>query len=638
MTKFSNFFGENSPLKTVLPGFRPREGQGEMAVDICDAIDRKKNLIIEAGTGIGKTFAYLAPALMSGKKIIISTGTKTLQDQLYKRDLPLIAKVLGRPVSTSLLKGRSNYLCLHRLDNATSNDKAISQDLKIIHEWKFQTDTGDLTEINGISETSNVWSMVTCTNDNCPSPSYDQCYFFKARKLAQKTDLSVINHHLLFADLAMKEEGFSDFLPEAEVIIIDEAHQIPDIATQFFGKSIGTIEIERFIKELLLKAIVLNEAKTIKSIDNLSKKLKKFVISSPKKEGRYEFHEIELQLNKSITDLCLAMREVAKSLANISGKDESLGVMLEILEKYHFRLNSIIDPFLEDGLRWIEVTSRSIRLNITPLDIGNRLRHQFDTSHQAWIFTSATIAIDNDFTHFKDRIGLINTLESNYPSPYTTDKNALVYLPKDLPDSSNREFTREMLKNTSKLIDLIEGGVFFLFTSNKSLYEAKKWFSKNKKIIKKRMLLSQGDSSREELLRKFREDGKGILLGTKSFWEGVDVRGAALKMVIIDKLPFKSPADPLMMARLEHIKQQGGNGFIEHQLPTAVLSLKQGVGRLLRDQDDYGLIVICDNRIQNKGYGAVFKKSLAPMKFTGDSNKINQFLESHQANNSNSKQ
>ena len=485
MTKFSNFFGENSPLKTVLPGFRPREGQGEMAIDICNAIDRKKNLIIEAGTGIGKTFAYLAPALMSGKKIIISTGTKTLQDQLYKRDLPLIAKVLGRPVSTSLLKGRSNYLCLHRLDNATSNDKTISQDLKIIHEWKFQTDTGDLSEISGISETSNVWPMVTCTNDNCPSPSYDQCYFFKARKLAQKTDLSVINHHLLFADIAMKEEGFSDFLPEAEVIIIDEAHQIPDIATQFFGKSIGTIEIERFIKELLLKAIVLNEAKTIKSIDNLSKNLKKFVISSPKKEGRYEFHEIESQLNKPISDLCLAMREVAKSLASIVGKDESLGVMSETLEKYYFRLNSIIDPFLEDGLRWIEVTSRSIRLNITPLDIGNRLCHQFDMSHQAWIFTSATIAIDNDFTHFKDRIGLKNTLESNYPSPYTTDKNALVYLPKDLPDSSNREFTREMLKNTSKLIDLIDGGVFFLFTSNKSLYEAKKWFSKNKKIIKK---------------------------------------------------------------------------------------------------------------------------------------------------------
>ena len=207
-----------------------------------------------------------------------------------------------------------------------------------------------------------------------------------------------------------------------------------------------------------------------------------------------------------------------------------------------------------------------------------------------------------------------------------------------MPDSSNREFTKEMLKNTSKLIDLIEGGVFFLFTSNKSLYEAKRWFSKNKKIIKKRVLLSQGDSSREELLMKFREDGKGILLGTKSFWEGVDVRGAALKMVIIDKLPFKSPADPLMMARLEHIKQQGGNGFIEHQLPTAVLSLKQGVGRLLRDQNDYGLIVICDNRIQNKGYGTVFKKSLAPMKFTEDRNKINQFLKSHQANYNDFKQ
>ena len=633
MKELKNLFSQQGKLSKILTDYSTREGQTEMALDINLAIQEKTSLIIEAGTGIGKTFAYLAPVLMNGKKTIISTGTKTLQDQLYNRDLPLLASVLGRPISTSLLKGRSNYLCLHRLDDAHSSDKTIVNDLRIINEWKSQTDTGDLSELIGISENSGVWPLVTCTNDNCPDPSYDKCYFFKARKLAQNSDLSVINHHLLFADMAMKEEGFFDFLPDAEVIIIDEAHQIADIATQFIGITTSSYEIERIMKELLLKVTALNETPTIKAINNLSKILKKLISSLPRKKGRYVFDEIDPKANNLIRDFYSAIEAVTEAMSSILGKDESLELMLEILKKIRNRMSYIIDSFDDEGLRWIEVTSRSIRLNITPLDIGNRLQHQLNSTHQTWIFTSATITVDDDFSYFQNRLGIRTTKISQYRSPFALDTNALVYVPSNLPETNDIQFTESMLAESSKLINSVKGGILFLFTSNKSLEIAKKWFHQNKNKLNSRSLLIQGESSRDHLLKRFREEENGVLLGTRTFWEGVDVRGQALNMVVIDKLPFKSPADPLVMARLEYLNKLGENGFTEHQLPEAVLSLKQGIGRLLRDENDFGLIIICDNRINKKSYGSVFKKSLEPLEFTDNRASVIEFLKYHNNKN-----
>ena len=639
MFNFTEFFGVSSPLKSFLSGFRPRQGQANMSEDVLYAIENKQRLIVEAGTGIGKTFAYLVPALISGKKIIISTGTKSLQDQLFHRDFPLITKVIGRPVTASLLKGRSNYLCLHRLDNASSNKRSISHDLHLVNKWRHQTDTGDRSELIGVSEDSAVWPMVTSTIENClgnKCPDYKDCYVVKARKIAQESGLVVINHHLLFADLVIKEEGFTNFLPEAEVIILDEAHQIPDIATQFFGLSIGTIEIERLVKDALLITIPLNQPAVIKKIDNLKNAIRQFRIDAPKKEGRYEFFQIEDKVNKSLKEILLALEELKQILNPIIDTKVSIEKIFEITDIYHSRLLSIIDPDLDDGLRWIDIKSRGIRLNMTPLDVGFRLRNLFSHTDQTWIFTSATIAIGSDFSHFRDRMGLNDAVEISYPSPYKLDDNALIYLPKNITEISNKGFTKSMLGTTVKLLDLIGGGAFFLFTSNHSLREAEKWFGSKNNILKERPLLVQGRSPRDDMLKKFREHGNAVLLGTKSFWEGVDVRGNALNMVVIDKLPFKSPADPLMMARLEFIKKNGGNGFIEHQLPSAVLALKQGVGRLLRDQSDYGVIVICDNRIKNKNYGDTFIKSLSPMKFTESKEEVVGFIEKHKAIHMNS--
>ena len=639
MFNFTDFFGVSSPLKSFLSGFRPRQGQANMSEDVMYAIENKQRLIIEAGTGIGKTFAYLVPALVSGKKIIISTGTKSLQDQLFHRDFPLITKVIGRPVTASILKGRSNYLCLYRLDNASSNKKAISHDLHLVNKWRHQTATGDCSELIGVSEDSAVWPMVTSTIENClgnKCPDYKDCYVVKARKIAQESGLVVINHHLLFADLVIKEEGFANFLPEAEVIILDEAHQIPDIATQFFGLSIGTIEIERLVKDALLITIPLNQPAVIKKIDNLKNVIRQFRLDAPKKEGRYEFFQIEDKVNKSLQEILLALEELKQILHPIIDTKDSIEKIFEITDIYHSRLLNIINPDLDDGLRWIDIKSRGIRLNMTPLDVGFRLRILFSHIDQTWIFTSATIAIGSDFSHFRNRMGLNDAVEISYPSPYKLDDNALIYLPKNLIEVSNKGFTEGMLETTVKLLGLIGGGVFFLFTSNHSLREAEKWFDSRNNILKERPLLVQGRSPRDDMLKKFREHGNAVLLGTKSFWEGVDVRGNALNMVVIDKLPFKSPADPLMMARLEFIKKNGGNGFIEHQLPSAVLALKQGVGRLLRDQSDYGVIVICDNRIKNKNYGDTFIKSLSPMKFTESKEEVAGFLEKHKTIHMNS--
>ena len=639
MFNFTDFFGVSSPLKSFLSGFRPRQGQANMSEDVMYAIENKQRLIIEAGTGIGKTFAYLVPALVSGKKIIISTGTKSLQDQLFHRDFPLITKVIGRPVTASILKGRSNYLCLYRLDNASSNTKAISHDLHLVNKWRHQTATGDCSELIGVSEDSAVWPMVTSTIENClgnKCPDYKDCYVVKARKIAQESGLVVINHHLLFADLVIKEEGFANFLPEAEVIILDEAHQIPDIATQFFGLSIGTIEIERLVKDALLITIPLNQPAVIKKIDNLKNAIRQFRLDAPKKEGRYEFFQIEDKVNKSLQEILLALEELKQILHPIIDTKDSIEKIFEITDIYHSRLLNIINPDLDDGLRWIDIKSRGIRLNMTPLDVGFRLRILFSHIDQTWIFTSATIAIGSDFSHFRNRMGLNDAVEISYPSPYKLDDNALIYLPKNLIEVSNKGFTEGMLETTVKLLGLIGGGVFFLFTSNHSLREAEKWFDSRNNILKERPLLVQGRSPRDDMLKKFREHGNAVLLGTKSFWEGVDVRGNALNMVVIDKLPFKSPADPLMMARLEFIKKNGGNGFIEHQLPSAVLALKQGVGRLLRDQSDYGVIVICDNRIKNKNYGDTFIKSLSPMKFTESKEEVAGFLEKHKTIHMNS--
>jgi ATP-dependent DNA helicase DinG len=633
VTKLTEFFGEQSPLKDLLPGFTPRAGQGWMAEAVAEAIANRDKLVVEAGTGTGKTFAYLIPALMSGRKTIISTGTKALQDQLYHRDLPLVGKAMGRPVTTALLKGRANYLCPQRLDQVTDPASALLDDLNEVREWRYRTTSGDKAELIEVPEDSAIWPLVTSTADNClgqKCPEYSKCHVVRARKAAQEADLVVVNHHLLLADLAMKEEGFVEFLPGAEAIILDEAHQIPDLAVQFFGVSLGSRELERLVDEARAGTLPYSQPELNRRIDALQTAIRNLRADAPGQEGRHELSEVMTQLREPLDYLSHAIRDVQTALAELADASIELEKIHEQLVGIAGRLAILTGDDTWDGLRWLEIHPRSLRLHLTPLDVSAKLNGLIDNDFQSWIFTSATLAVGEDFSHFGSRMGLAGVAGLTFPSPFSLDQNGLIYLPPDLPQPSDPSHTDAMLEAVTPLLDFTSGGMFCLFTSHRALNNAKKWFKANKSVLSGRTLLAQGDAPRDDLLRRFRQIGDAVLLGTGSFWEGVDVRGPALSIVAIDKLPFASPADPLMMARLEYLRRQGVNGFMEHQLPLAALSLKQGAGRLLRDHTDYGVVVLCDPRITGKRYGKIFLDCLEPMPSTSALNEVSSFLAAHE--------
>ena len=628
-----SFFGENSPLKDHLPGFQPRAGQGWMAEAVEEAIATNSRLVVEAGTGTGKTFAYLVPALLSGRKTIISTGTKALQDQLYHRDLPLVGKVLGRPVTTALLKGRANYLCLQRLDQVTEPARSIQEDLNEVREWRHRTTSGDKAELIEVPEDSPVWPLVTSTADNClgqKCPEYSKCHVVQARRAAQEADLIVVNHHLLLADLAMKEEGFVEFLPGAEAIILDEAHQVPDLATQFFGVTLGSRELERLVDEMRVATAPFAQSDLNRRIDALQKAIRNLRADSPRKEGRYELGEVMPDIRDSVDALSHALHDVQNAMGQLGDASIELEKLQEQLLGFVERLTILVTEDAWDGLRWLEVHARSVRLNLTPLDVSSKLNGLIDNGFQSWVFTSATLAVGEDFSNFTSRMGLGEVTGLTFPSPFTLAEHGLIWLPPNLPQPSDRDHTAAMLEEVTQLLEMTPGGMFCLFTSHRALNNARKWFEDNARVLVGRQLLAQGDAPRDDLLRRFRQAGNAVLLGTGSFWEGVDVRGPALSIVAIDKLPFASPADPLMMARLEYIRRQGGNGFMEHQLPLAALSLKQGAGRLLRDQADFGVVVLCDPRITGKRYGSTFLKCLEPMPHTDSLNDVAKFFSDHE--------
>ena len=633
MTDLSEFFGESSPLKTFLPGFQPRAGQAWMAEAVAEAIADCGKLVVEAGTGTGKTFAYLLPALLSDRKTIISTGTKALQDQLYHRDLPLIGKAIGRPVDTALLKGRANYLCLERLDQVADVAADLAEDLNAVREWRHRTGTGDKAELTEVAEDSRIWPHVTSTADNClgqKCPAYSDCHVVKARRAAQEADLVVVNHHLLLADLAMKEEGFVEFLPGAEAIILDEAHQVPDLAVQFFGVALGSRELERLVDEVRVAVVPFQQPELLRRIDGVQTAVRVLRAEAPREEGRHQLAEVIDQLREPIDALRLALGELNTALAELADSSLELDKLHEQLISITERLALLASEDAWDGLRWIEINPRSLRINLTPLDVSAKLNGLIDNGHQAWIFTSATLAVGEDFSHFGGRMGLAGVRGLTFPSPYAVDQNGLVFLPPELPQPSDPRHTNAVMEAVAPLLEMTAGGMFCLFTSHRALGAANKWCRANKRRLGGRKLLVQGSAPRDDLLRRFREAGNAVLLGTGSFWEGVDVRGRALTVVAIDKLPFASPADPLMMARLEYIRREGGNGFMEHQVPQAVLALKQGAGRLLRDQTDYGVIVLCDPRITAKSYGRMFLKSLEPMPTTSSIEEVAAFFAAHE--------
>jgi ATP-dependent DNA helicase DinG len=616
---YNDVFNLGGPLARALPGYAYRPEQAAMAKAVGLSLARLEPLIVEAGTGTGKTFAYLVPALLSGRSVIISTGTRTLQDQLFRRDVPLLAKALGLPVKIALLKGRTNYLCRHRLELATQQgsllegERGAARTLARISRWAATTKAGDLAELTDLPEQSSVWPQITSTRENClgtECPQFSRCHVFEARRNAQAADIVVVNHHLLLADLALKDEGFGDLLPGAEAVILDEAHQVPDIAAQFFGQVWSVRQVQLLIRDITAEMATAGVrapaiAAAVAAVDDRLEELRGTLQPGLK---RYEWASLPDSFLDVLPDLETALSDIAveleglgagAGLANCARRGGSLANSLAALRE-------LSD---EAGLRWVDANAGGLLLQYTPFEIAERLREYVEARPCAWVFTSATLAIGEDFSHFAARIGLPEARTVRIDSPFDYPVQARIFLPPHMPQPQDPAFAAKFIDACAPLLEASGGRAFLLYTSYRGLAEGVQ-------ALKARFphppfpVLVQGEAPREALLNRFRELGNAVLLATGSFWEGVDVKGEALSIVAIDKLPFASPDDPLLKARLEGIRRRGGNPFFEYQLPQAVLALKQGVGRLIRDFDDFGVIVIGDPRLRTKAYGRVFMEAL----------------------------
>ena len=629
----TDILSQNGPLAKHVEGFAPRAEQQAMAEAVSNTLEQGGVLTVEAGTGTGKTFAYLVPAVLSGKKIIVSTGTKNLQDQLFHRDLPVVRDALGVPVTVALLKGRNNYLCLHRLelseDGHYTNSETVEKIVKI-RRWSSSTERGDISELFALSESDPVWGKVTSNSDNCLGADckyYDKCHLIDARRKAQAADIVVVNHHLMFADMALREEGFAELLPAADAFIIDEAHQLPGVASSFFGVSMSSNQMLELARDAETEYLAeINEGQTFRNCtDELQKTIRDLRLDFGTRLGRGAWNEMS---NKS--EIQAGIEEVSDALDNLQNQLEPLAERSKGLDSCLRRCLSLQEKFAaltekttKDHIHWYETYKRSFSLHLTPLSIASCFQSQMKAMNAAWIFTSATLAVADSFDMFQQQLGIDETETAKFDSPFDFPNQALFYVPKGLPQPNEPAYTAAVVDYAIPVLEASEGRAFMLFTSHRALSEAAE-------LLEDKLdypLLVQGEEPRDILLERFRKAGNAILLGTSSFWEGVDVRGEALSCVIIDKLPFASPGDPVLQGRIEAMRKQGLNPFISYQLPHSVIALKQGAGRLIRDVNDYGLLMIMDPRLLGKSYGHLFLNSLPDMARTRDINDVVKFFD-----------
>jgi ATP-dependent DNA helicase DinG len=614
--------GGDGPFASEIENFAERPSQLDMAEAVEMAIADGHALIAEAGTGTGKTFAYLVPALRSGKRVIVSTGTKTLQDQLFHRDLPRVRSVLGARVRTSLLKGRANYLCLYRLDQTHKEGRLASREqvahLQSIRAWGQRTGSGDRGEFADVPEDSPLWPRVTSTAENClgaECPMFGECFVVKARRAAQEADLVVVNHHLLFADLAIKQEGFGEILPGAHAFVLDEAHQIPELAGVFFSTSVTSRQITEIAQDALAECGSVTGAlaslqKPIEAVAPLVKRSRLALDKLPAK-GAFAQIDNDAAIGAELHALAEALRELAGALSAQAERSRGMASLHERAEALCGRLADVLDGGANEWVHWYELSPHGFSLHATPLDLAPPLRTLREQSRASWIFTSATLSVAGDFDHFARQLGLDDPVALSLPSPFDYARQALAYLPKGLPDPAAPDFTESVVAASRPVIDAARGRTFLLFTSHRALKRAAELLADSAYP-----LFVQGTAPRHQLLTEFRASGNGVLLGAASFWEGVDVAGEALSCVIIDKLPFAAPDDPVLEARLSALRESGGNPFFDWQVPAAVIALKQGAGRLIRDVADRGVLMLCDPRLTSRAYGKLFLKSLPPMPIT----------------------
>jgi len=596
-----------------------------MAEAIQKVINNQSVIVAEAGTGTGKTFAYLVPALLSGGKVIISTGTKTLQDQLFGRDIPTVRDALKVPVTVALLKGRANYVCHHHLERAKDDGRLPTRDdvvyLARIESFARISNTGDRADLAEVPENAGVWPLVTSTRDNCLGSQcehYDKCFVMKARKQALESDVVVVNHHLFFADVMLRDEGVAEILPACNTVIFDEAHQLPETASLFFGQSVSTTQLVDLARDARIEAAT--SAKDAAELPVMASALEKAA-----RDLRLAFEDsgarlpaVALRNRKTVTEALATATEklthLAETLHAQAARSEGLTQCFERADGLRAQLAGWREDKDASLVRWVEVFHQSVQFNATPLSIAEIFRKQVEAQAKAWIFTSATLSVNGNFAHYVNELGIESAQTESWSSPFDFANQGLLYVPQQLPEPNTPDYTRAVVEAALPALEASRGRAFLLFTSLRAMREAHGLLTEE---FKRRgwdyPLLVQGEGSRTELLMRFRELGNAVLIGSQSFWEGIDVRGDALSLVMIDKLPFAPPDDPVLSARIEKINAEGRNAFMEYQLPRAVISLKQGAGRLIRDETDRGVLMICDPRLISKSYGKRIWRSLPPM-------------------------
>ncbi|WP_431076396.1 ATP-dependent DNA helicase [Ralstonia thomasii] len=666
--ELSTLFADDGTLAKGIEGYRPRSAQLTMAQAVANAIEAADSIIVEARTGTGKTYAYLVPAMLWGGKVIVSTGTKNLQDQLFLRDIPTVRKALNAPVSVALLKGRANYVCHYHVERASQNGRLFSRQdaawLRQINLFLKTTKTGDKAELASVPENAPVWNLVTSTRDNCLGSDcayYKDCFVMRARKEAQQADVVVVNHHLFFADVMLKDTGMAELLPAANTIIFDEAHQLPETATLFFGETISTNQILELARDSVAEG--LSHARD--AVDWVA-------IAAPLERAARDLRLVfrqdgsRLSIKQIDNDAALAkpfyevLPKLEQALSDFTGALEAQAERAETIEQCHRRavalcekLEAWVDPkppkapkkegddegkeggsaaAVDERVRWVEVFANSVQLHLTPLSIAPIFSRQRAGQPRAWVFTSATLSVRGNFTHYAAQLGLDRDRSMTLDSPFDYASQGLLYVPRDLPQPSDPRFTDAVLDATLPLIEAAGGKTFLLCTTLRAVNRAAERLTDE---FAQRgwdfPLLVQGQASRTELLDRFRTLGNAVLVGSQSFWEGVDVRGEALSLVVIDKLPFAPPDDPVLSARMEALEKKGLSPFAVHQLPHAVITLKQGAGRLIRSETDRGVLMICDPRLVEKNYGRQIWQSLPPFKRTREAETAAEFLRSLRA-------